>query len=964
MAKVMLIDGNSLAYRAFFALPTDMATASGQITNAVFGFTSMLINLWRDHQPDKVVVAFDRPEPTFRHAIVPTYKGTRDSAPDILRQQMGLVREVLEALAVPTVDAPGFEADDVIATLATEGRDAGDDVIVVTGDRDTYQLVEDPHVKVLYNVRGVSDYKLYDEAGIAERTGVRPSDYVQYAALRGDNSDNLPGVPGVGEKTAAKLINTRGGLDGVFASLDELTPKLRENLAAAEDQVRTNAEVMLLVRDVPLEARLDDLSLGEVDAQAVRKLFDFLEFRTLHTRLAEALGGALGEDATGAGPSTAALVPKIDVLQTPAAAVEALKAAAADGASAPPLALALAAPDGGLDSGLAWVVDAAAGRVAFVGGPLLSDAAVSAALADLLTAPAEGTRPDPSGSQTAPADGTRPDPSRSQTAPAEGTRPDPSGSQTAPADGTRPGPSGSQTAPAGDTDPDSGRPLAVHGAKALMRPLLDRGIEMRDPLLDTMLAAYLLDPADARYDLNDLAGRYAGIDPPAHAPQEGRLDLDGDSIEPHDQAGWAALAIDRLVTPLREALAAQGLESLNDDVEVPLVRVLARMEHIGIGVDRSVLEQIRDELDTEAEELREQVLTDAGRPINVNSPKQLAEVLFDDLGLTPTKRTKTGYSTDAQSLEKLRGEHPIVDHLLGYREVEKLRSTYGVGLLAEIGPDERIRATFNQTVARTGRLSSDAPNLHNIPVRSERGRVFRTAFVAPAGCKLLVADYDQIELRCIAHLAEDPGLIAAFEAGDDIHTATAARVFDIEPSEVGVEERATAKMVSYGLAYGMEAYGLAQRLNIATGEAAKILDAYFEAFGAVRDYMDRTVAEARSKGYTETLFGRRRQIPELASPNVRLRQAGERQAMNAGIQGLAADIFKVALVRLHRALEAEGLESRIVLQVHDEIILEAPDAEVGPASELTREVMRGAFELRVPLEVDLQVASTWAGAKG
>ena len=898
----MLIDGNSLAYRAFFALPTDMATASGQITNAVFGFTSMLINLWRDHQPDKVVVAFDRPEPTFRHEMVPTYKGTRDSAPDILRQQMGLVREVLEALAVPTVDAPGFEADDVIATLATEGRDAGDDVIVVTGDRDTYQLVEDPSVKVLYNVRGVSDYKLYDEAGILDRTGVKPADYVQYAALRGDNSDNLPGVPGVGEKTAAKLINTKGGIDGIFASLDDLTPKLRENLAAAEEQVRSNAEVMLLVRDVPMEARLEDLALGEVDPPAVRKLFDFLEFRTLHTRLAEALGHALDEDDAGAGPSTTTLSPDVQVLETPAATAEALRAAAADPVSGTPLAL--AAPAGGLEIGLAWVVDAAADRVAFISGPLLDDGAVSAALADLLTGPA------------------------------------------------------------GRAESGSNRPLAVHGAKALMRPLLDRGIEMRDPLIDTMLAAYLLDPADARYDLSDLAGRYAGIDPPSHAPQEGRLDLDGDSIEPHDQAGWAALAVDRLVTPLREALAAQGLESLNDEVEVPLVRVLARMEHIGIGVDRSVLEQIRDELDTEAEELRDQVLADAGRPINVNSPKQLAEVLFEDLGLTPTKRTKTGFSTDAQSLEKLRGEHPIVDHLLGYREVEKLRSTYGVGLLAEIGPGERIRATFNQTVARTGRLSSDAPNLHNIPVRSERGRIFRTAFVAPTGCKLLVADYDQIELRCIAHLAEDPGLIAAFEAGDDIHTATAARVFDIDPSEVGVEKRSTAKMVSYGLAYGMEAYGLAQRLNIATGEATEILDAYFEAFPSVRQYMDRTVAEARSKGYTETLFGRRRQIPELASPNVRLRQAGERQAMNAGIQGLAADIFKVALVRLHRALDEEELESRIVLQVHDEIILEAPDAEIGPASELTREVMRGAFELRVPLEVDLQVAGTWAGAKG
>jgi len=348
----------------------------------------------------------------------------------------------------------------------------------------------------------------------------------------------------------------------------------------------------------------------------------------------------------------------------------------------------------------------------------------------------------------------------------------------------------------------------------------------------------------------------------------------------------------------------------------------------------------------------------------VNSTKQLREVLFDELCLTPGKKTKTGYSTDAQSLEKMRGEHPIVEHLLAYREIEKLRSTYGEGLVAEVGEGDRIRATFNQTVARTGRLSSDRPNLHNIPVRSERGRVFRTAFVAPPGHKLLIADYDQIELRCIAHLAEDPGLIEAFDAGDDIHTATAAKVFGIDPADVHVEERSKAKMVSYGLAYGMEAYGLAQRLNIAVSEAAEILDSYFEAFPSVKQYMDDTVEQARERGYTETLFGRRRQIPELSSGNRQVRQAGERQAMNAGIQGLAADIFKVALVRLDKAIEDEGLDTRIVLQVHDEIILETPDAEVERASELTRSVMRDAFDLRVPLEIDLQVADTWADAKG
>ncbi len=896
----MLIDGNSLAYRAFFALPTDMSTASGQITNAVFGFTSMLINLWRDHDPQQIIVAFDRAEPTFRHAKIPTYKVTRESAPDILRQQMGLVREVLDAVAVPTIDAAGYEADDVIATLATAGRDRGDDVIIVTGDRDAYQLVEDPHLKVLYNMRGVSNYKLYDEAGIRERTGVHPEDYVQYAALRGDTSDNLPGVAGIGEKTAAKLINEKGGIDQIFASLDDLTPKLRENLAAAEEQVRSNTEVMTLVRDVPLEAGLDALTFGDVDAAAVRKLFDFLEFRTLYQRLADLLGDTLKDGALDDPQhSDRILMPEVLRLNNTEQAAQALHAATA---SAAEVTLAMATPSGGLKSGLAWIIDIDTSQVAFMPAELLSAPQVSAALTALVG-------PDNSTSQRA-------------------------------------------------------RPIALHDGKALMRPLLDHGVEMRDPLIDTMLAAYLLDPADTRYELIDVAARYANIDPPFHAPPEGRLNFDDAIVEPAQEAAWAVLAIAHLVTPLREALSAQGLDHLNDEVEVPLVRVLARMEHTGIAVNRAVLEQIGNELTTEADSLKQQVLDDAGRNINVNSPKQLAEVLFNDLKLTPIKRTKTGFSTDAQSLEKLRGEHPIVDHLLNYREVEKLRSTYGVGLLAEVDADDRIRATFNQTVARTGRLSSDAPNLHNIPVRSERGRVFRTAFVAPAGHKLLVADYDQIELRCIAHLAEDPGLIDAFEAGEDIHTATAARVFGIDASQVRLEERSTAKMVSYGLAYGMEAYGLAQRLNIATGEATKILDAYFEAFPAVRRYMDETVTEARQRGYTETLFGRRRQIPELASNNQRLRQAGERQAMNAGIQGLAADIFKVALVRLDHALQTRGLKSRIVLQVHDEIILEAPEAEIEPATQLAHEVMRNAFELRVPLEVALHAADTWAGAKG
>jgi len=895
---LLLIDGNSLTYRAFFALPTDLTTASGQVTNAVFGFTSMLINLMRDHGHRRMAVAFDRPEPTFRHAQVSDYKAGRTAAPDILRQQMGLVREVVETLGIRTLDLAGYEADDIIATLATEARDAGLDVIVVTGDRDVYALVEDPHVKVLYNRRGVSDYVLYDEAGIEERTGVTPALYRQYAALRGDPSDNLPGVPGVGEKTAAKLINSYGGLDGIFEHLDDQTPKLRANLAEHEAQVRQNAEVMKLVCDAPVGVTIDELDRRPPDVAEVRRLFDFLEFHSLGERLTEALGEDLG---VGGAPSEV-LEAEVAGLTTPAEAVAALEAARAGGEGAP---LAVAAAWAGGEGrtpveGLAFVTDAAAGEVAWLPRDVLADPGVRAALSALVALPAEG-----------------------------------------------------------------GRPLAAHQAKAVMRSLLDLGVDVRCLGLDTAIAAYLLDPAESRYLLDEVLRRYAGAELPTDgAAAEGQLDLDGSGVSAALRTARYALAVERLIEPLTRALEDQSLRELNDTIEVPLVRVLARMEHVGVGVDAAELRTLRDRLSAEVESLRAQIWEDAGTEFNVNSTPQLREILFDKLGLAPQKKTKTGYSTDASSLEKLAGQHAIIDHLLAYREVEKLRSTYGDGLLMEVAPDGRIHATFNQTVARTGRLSSDQPNLHNIPVRSEIGRTFRRAFVPAPGCELLVADYNQIELRCIAHLAEDPGLIESFRARRDIHTETASRVFGVEPGDVTIEQRSKAKMVSYGLAYGMEAYGLGQRLNIPTEEAALILAAYFEAFPAVRDYMDRTVAEARQRGYTETLFGRRRQIPELSSPNFRIRQAGERQAMNAGIQGLAADIFKVALVRIETALEEAAMASRLILQVHDEVLLDVPPAERDAAADLVVEAMSHAVELSVPLEVNLAFGPTWADAKG
>jgi DNA polymerase-1 len=887
VAKLLLIDGNSLTYRAFFALPTDMATASGQVTNAVFGFCRMLIYLLKDQKPDHIAVAFDRPEPTFRHEVVADYKAHRAEAPDILRQQMGLVRQVVEALRIPVVELAGWEADDCIATLATKARDRGDEVVIVTGDRDAFQLVEDPLVKVLYNKRGVTDYALYDEAGIVAKTGVHPSKYAEYAALRGDPSDNLPGVPGVGEKTAAKLINTYGSLDGIFAHLDELSPKLRQALAEHEAQVRANAKVTPLARDLPLDVDVEALRMGGWDEEEVRRLFAFLEFRTMYQELVEAVGReAVAPAAHGT------LECETVVARDPAAAVAALTGG--EGA----LAFAAAwAGDEGRSPLRGLAVGAGADRAVFIDAELLADPAVRDALGGLAAA---------------------------------------------------------------------GRPFCAHRAKELMRGLAPLGVDLRTLDVDTAIAAYLLEPGDGDYPLEDLALRHLGLELRSpDAPPPGQLDLGGDGAAGAvDDAGRRAVAVGRLAPVLAAALESRGLRRLYDDIERPLVRVLARMELAGVRVDVERLRAIAAELAAECRELEARIQEVAGEPFLVNSTVQLRRILFEKLRLTPQKKTKTGYSTDAASLEKLRGQHEIIDLLLRYREVEKLRSTYGENLLAEVGPDGRIHATFNQTVARTGRLSSDRPNLHNIPVRTEEGRRIRECFIPAEGCEFLIADYNQIELRVIAHLTDDPGLIEAFTSGQDIHTATAARIFGVPPEEVTVAMRSKAKMVSYGLAYGMEAYGLGQRLGIPTEEAALLRDAYFKAFPNVRAYMERVVAEARDRGYTETLFGRRRQIPELSSSNFRLRQAGERQAMNAGIQGLAADIFKLALVRLDRALEERSMASRLVLQVHDEVILEVPPAERDDAEAVTLEAMQGACALKVPLEVNLAWGRSWADAKG
>jgi DNA polymerase-1 len=952
---LFLLDAMSLAYRAFFALPPDLATAAGTVTNALHGFVGMLVNVVRDHQPSALAVAFDLPGDTFRHEIVSDYKAGRAATPDTLLPQFGMIREVLSALNVPQVGAPGYEADDVLATLATEARDRDCDVVVVTGDRDCYQLVEDPHVRVLYNRRGVSDYSLYDEAGIVERTGVPPRLYPILAALRGDQSDNLPGVPGVGEKTAAKLVLTYGDLDGLFSHLDELSPKLRESLAAHEAQVRANAAATPLVRDVALDVAVDQLALGGWDLQEVKDVFERYELRTVWRRTVPLLAeGRFGPPAEGSALPEA----------TTAEAGAASGGGAARGAGTAGIGTAAGAGAGAGSHEIDVVVVVAETVEAVV----VEDPAAAVAAVDELARARAGRRDDGLVVAVARWDGL---PGRGPVRGLALVDPVPPGAAV-----WVPGPLLSDPSVATSlTRTLADAPIAGHGVKELLRSLIPIGIDCTGLVIDTEVAAYLLDPSTGDYGIDAVArggrrsgsqgeaagGAGSGADP---APS-GQLSLD-EIAAPVFEAADAVLAVADALSIAATAprliarLDAEGLRTLHDEVELPLVRVLARMEVAGIRVDVDELRRLTGELASECKTLVDEIHRFAGHDFNVNSTPQLRTVLYTELGLAPGRKTKTGYSTDAATLETLRDAHPLVDRLLRYRELEKLRSTYGETLLAEVAPDGRIHASFRQTVARTGRISSERPNLHNIPTRRDTGSQFRRAFVPAPGCRFLVADYDQVELRVIAHLSGDPGLVDAFSSGQDIHRAVAAGVYGVAPDQVTKDQRDRSKMVSYGLAYGMEAFGLARRLSTSVEEASEIMERYFRAFPKVRAYMLETVNEARDRGYTRTEMGRKRPLPELHDRNYQRRSAAERQAMNAGIQGLAADIFKVALVKLDGALERRGMRSRLVLQVHDEVIVEAVPEEEDVVAELTEDALTHAVPLSVPLKVTMAWGDSWA----
>jgi DNA polymerase-1 len=875
MPTLALLDGHSLAYRAFYALPTDLATPAGQVTNAVFGFTSMLIKLLGEEDPDALAVAWDTPAATFRSEAYEEYKATRKAAPDLFRSQLPLIKEVADALRLTQLEAPGYEADDIIATLARAAAAEGWDVLVVTGDRDAFQLI-DERIKVVYTRRGISDTIKADAAYIEERYGISPGQYPDYAALRGDNSDNLPGVPGVGEKTATRLVAEYGGLDGLYDHIEDQTPKLKENLEESRDQVFLNRRLTWLVDSVPVGVEPESLRMEAYDPAEVREVFNALAFRSLWQRLQE-LGGAAAPE-----PEEALDVEVVTVRDADRLAE----------AAAGPIAL---EPVWEGDDLLGVVVARGEEEAWYV--PLGALGPLEAALAD------------------------------------------------------------------------PGVPKLAHDAKPLIRALLEAGLDLRGLEFDTALAGYVINPAERAPDLADLAldALRVEIGIPADRDDDaaqGTLDF-GEGGPDLEGAARRAVAVARLVDPLTERLEARGGTAVFREVELPLVRVLARMEEAGIGADREYLEELGESLRDRLATLEKQIAEAAGGAFNINSTLQLREVLFDRLGLPVLKKTPKGApSTDASVLQKLADEHPVVDHLLHYRALEKLRSTYVDGLLPLIEEDGRIHCVFNQTGAATGRISSERPNMQNIPIRTEEGRTIRRAFVAGPGHLFVVADYSQIELRILAHLSGDPGLLEAFAGGQDIHTATAARVFGMDPDRVDPDLRRRAKTINFGLLYGMEAYGLAQRLEIGNDEAQEHMDAYFAQFPQVREFMDGIVDQARHDGYTTTLRGRRRYLPELASDNYRVRQAGERMALNAPIQGAAADIIKQAMIELDRRLGDDGMEAAMLLQVHDELVFEVPEPEVDRATEVIRSIMEGVSTLRVPLVVDVATGRTLGDAKG
>jgi DNA polymerase-1 len=887
--RLLLLDGHSLAYRAFYALPVEnFATKTGQTTNAVFGFTSMLINMLRDEQPTHIGVAFDVSRQSFRTEQYADYKAGRAKTPDVFAGQVSLIREVLDALGIRYVDKAGYEADDVIATLAHQARDAGMQVSVVTGDRDAFQLVDD-NITVLYLKRGVSEMDRMTADKVMERYGVGPECYRDLAAIVGEASDNLIGVPGVGPKTAAKWIGQYGNLDGIIAQVDQIKGKAGETMRANLADVLRNYELNKLVADLELPVAPADLHWRGWDREAVHRLFDALEFRILRDRLYQYLEAVEPEAEAG-----------FDLAGTVLAPGTVAGWLAEHRTVGTPIGVAVSGTFGRGSGELTGVALATADGPAAWFDPARLDEADEPAVALWLADPL--------------------------------------------------------------------RPKVLHDVKPALLAFAARGWELRGVSTDTALAAYLAKPDQRSYDLTDLALRYLQRELRVEAPDDGQLTLDGFGDDGEVERTLMLRA--RATLDLAEAIAADPArggehnQRLLGEVELPLAEVLARMEQAGIAADTHYLSELEAHFAAEVKAAAQAAYAVIGREFNLGSPKQLQEILFNELGLPKTKKIKTGYTTDADALQWLyvQTEHPLLEHLLRHRDVARLKSTVD-GLLKSVSDDGRIHTTFNQTVAATGRLSSTDPNLQNIPIRTQEGRRIRRAFVVgPDFESLLSADYSQIEMRIMAHLSKDEALIEAFNSGFDFHAATASSVFAVPVEQVTADQRRKIKAMNYGLAYGLSSYGLAQQLGITPAEASVLMEEYFSRFGGVRDYLHGLVAQARRDGYTETVLGRRRYLPDLNSDNRQRREMAERMALNAPIQGSAADIIKVAMLRVDAALRESGLRSRMLLQVHDELVFEVAPGEREVLEELARTQMGAAYPLDVPLEVSVGSGRDWDAA--
>ncbi|MGL4173367.1 MAG: DNA polymerase I [Actinomycetota bacterium] len=890
--RLLLLDGHSLAYRAFYALPADnFSTSTGQTTNAVYGFIAMLINLLRDEQPSHLAVAFDVSRQTFRLQEYTEYKAGRAATPDQFRDQVPLIKEVLAALRILVVEHEGYEADDLIATLTTQAS-AGDlDVLICSGDRDVFQLI-DPKVTVLYPVKGVSELHRMTPQAVLDRYGVPPSHYSDLAALVGESSDNLPGVPGVGPKTAAKWINQYGDVHAVIAYADQLSGKVGASLREHAAQVVVNRRINGLVRNVPLSVSIDHLLRQQWDRDEVHRVFDGLEFRVLRDRLFATVEATEPEAEGGFAVQPARL--------------RAAEIGAWLETHAPPGQLTGVEVLGSWDQGVGDIRGLA---FASPTGP-----AVYIEKADLLNL----------------------------------------------------------TYPAALDWLASARYLkAMHGSKEQRQALTAVGVRIAGIAMDTLLAAYLVRPDQRSYDLADLALRHVGRQLSTEQPtSDGQL-----TLEVMTDHGDAAMIRARAVVDISAMLstevdAVQGT-ALLQDIELPLVEVLSAMEKAGMYIDSEYLAELEESFASGVSQVERDAMaalpeTADGSPrvINLGSPKQLQKVLFDELDMPKTKRTKTGYTTDADALVDLfaKNPHPFLESLLRHRDVSRLRQTV-VGLQKTIAADGRIHTTYHQTIAATGRLSSTDPNLQNIPIRTEEGRRIREAFVVGPGFDtLLSADYSQIEMRIMAHLSNDAALIEAFRSGEDLHRYVGSRVFGVQPESVTSAMRSKVKAMSYGLAYGLSAFGLSRQLRIDAGEANALMAEYFERFGGVRDYLHQVVEQARWSGYTETMLGRRRYLPDLTSDNRQRREMAERMALNAPIQGSAADIIKLAMLRVHRELQHRHLKSRLLLQVHDELVIEVAPGELGEVSLLTQQEMAAAVTMDVPLEVSLGVGRSWQAA--